>query len=234
MKRIMLIFSIIIISFGCSKDDENYININGKVIYKSTNSSIPNAKLLIRTKIVKSPDSNWSYWSEIDRKEVITDSDGNFNVSLKYENSFYGLIAIFIQKTDNYSSSETSYEVSQNDNIIISLTKLEKVKIFIKNTNPFNSNDTADFFLSQWLGNASLINFQNFGNPNETYKSQPGTYQNITFWKGTNVNSIVNYNVEENKPCTISWHYTKNGVLTKNISQIPIISNQINEFQINY
>ncbi|HHT9079226.1 hypothetical protein K5L04_07220 [Flavobacterium psychrophilum] len=234
MKKIILIFSIIIISLSCSKDDENYININGKVIYQSTNNSIANAKLHVKTKILNSPESNWSYWSEIDSKEAITDSNGNFNITLKSENSSNVLVSIFVENTDNYNSSDTGYEVSKSNNIIIPLTKLEKLKIYINNTNPFNSNDTGGFYLSQWLGNVSLLNFQNFGNPNESYESQPGIYQNSTFWKGTNINSIVNYNVEENKPCTISWSYTKNGILTENISQIPIISNQINEFHINY
>lgn len=235
MKNLILFLALILICSSCSKDQDNFINVNGKIIYKTGKGAVGGAKLLVSTIQFYSSGTKWSYHKDVDSIIIFTDANGNFNVNLKYDKGDDTLIQINVSESDIYTSPGTiGYKLNQNNNISIELSKLEKVKIFIRNTSPFNSNDTVGFYFSQWLGKVNLINIQNFGNQNQTYVSQPGIIVNETYWKGTSVNSIINYTVLENKSCNISWNFTKNGISTEKHLEIPIVSNEINEFHIDY
>ena len=235
MKIIYFILPFFLIFLGCSSDDNvNYITINGKVERAINGDGIPNHLVTIRTR--KSHGSGMFLTTEeLDRKEVITDINGDFSVSLiNVEGAF---ATITHNGGENYSSSSAYKNYPIDEPILIKVDKFIKFKILVNNTYPIDENDyiKIDFFAGQHQPIRTKI--ENFGIDN-IYHQQEGSFGSWeeTSWIGTNVNSIVYYSVPETaENYKIRWHKKKNGIDTDGFtSDIPYNINQVNSFSFEY
>ena len=174
------------------------------------------------------------YSSIIEKRVTTTDSNGNFSISMKKASNTSLSITKF--KDDNYSEiNSKSFEV--NKDVIIKVHKFIKYKIYVNNTNPFDANDyfSIDFYSGN--GNHFRTKIENFGVRNN-YDPPSGSFgiYEYTSWQGTNVNSIVYYNVPENDVThKIYWVKRKNIIETSGFTQqFQFQVNIINEFYFNY
>ena len=231
MKKLIIVFISVLTLISCSKDDQNYVNVSGKVIDENTNAGIPNIQVNIKSKKINSPGNEWSYWSELDNKTITTDQNGNFSIPMKIEDS-NNLIEINKYDNNNYSENTKSYTQSEVGNVIIKVKKYEVLKIIVKNTNPFNSNDRISV---DGISDYYLLKRENFGVQNEKFEFQTGIFSDVNIWLGTNVNSAISYRVTADSQIVISKSVRKNNTETLTYSPpINIIPNQINEYHINY
>ncbi|MES2748206.1 MAG: hypothetical protein V4648_07495 [Bacteroidota bacterium] len=227
MKKVLVLF-ILITNLSCSVNDDTYVVVKGTIIRQSTNEGVPNAKVSIKTKTLSSSNSPWSFWSEVDAKNATTDENGNFSVTLKYEKD-NDVVHVY-KLSDNYTDYEKSYTLSESNTIVIPVIKYEKLKIFVNNTMPFDANDAIE--VSIYQQNLSYIHsivqsIDNFGiAPSTAY---------YPYWVGTNVNSVINGNLQEGAAYKIVWSVRKNGITTEYDSGfMPTIYDATNEFHINY
>ncbi len=233
MKKIIVISTLIFTLYSCSNNEDNYVTIRGRVEREVNGEGISNQKVLLEINQVHGT-GYWSYTSKVDSKEVTTDSNGDFSTSMKNEsNTFVSVIKL---QDDNYTAYQlTSYDI--NKNLILKVNKFLKFKIFVNNTNPFNANDYV--YVSFFSGDEQSFrtNIENFGVHNNFTIATPGhpSIQN-TSWNGTNVNSIVYYNVPENADThKVNWQKEKNGIETSGVTlEIPFQENQINEYHFDY
>jgi hypothetical protein len=228
-----LIFILVIAFLGCSADDD-YITVTGTVFYGLTNTLVANSKVVVSTHKINAPGNIWAFLSLVSTTVVKTDENGKFSANVSTDGHNQIIAGIGIPKTENNDVFYSSYSLSDINDVEIHLLKLEKVSIYFKNTNPANSDDEGNFNFTQLDGNVSLLNIQNIGNSNEKYFGIDGFSYEAIRWKGTNVNSIINYTVREDKVCSILWKSVKNGVTTENTVAVPIVINQINVVTINY
>lgn len=233
MKKIIVISTLIFTLYSCSNNEDNYVTIRGRVEREVNGEGISNQKVLLEINQVHGT-GYWSYTSKVDSKEVTTDSNGDFSTSMKNEsNTFVSVIKL---QDDNYTAYQlTSYDI--NKNLILKVNKFLKFKIFVNNTNPFNANDYV--YVNFFSGDEQSFrtNIENFGVHNNFTIATPGdpSIQN-TSWNGTNVNSIVYYNVPENADThKVNWQKEKNGIETSGVTlEIPFQENQINEYHFDY
>ncbi|MCG2611462.1 hypothetical protein LZZ90_08075 [Flavobacterium sp. SM15] len=238
IKISVLISALFLILAGCSNDDTNYITVKGKVIREANGEGVPNQKLTLRMKKINGT-GYWSYTTEIDSKEVITDSNGNFNVAMNSDSNIS--VSVSKQNDDDYTGIELTNFNPAND-IVLKVNKFMKFKIFVNNTSPFDANDYI--YISFFSGNNQSVRtkIENFGIANIFYPQDDlpggGSFEghDETAWRGVNVNSIVYYNVPENATDTkIFWTKRKNGIETNGFtSDIPYQIDQINEYHFDY
>lgn len=238
---ILVIISSFLLSLtllSCSEEEINYTTVSGKVERAINSEGIPNQKVLLEIK--KSHGSGYfAYTTTLDIKEVITDSNGFFSTTMKTDSNTF--VSVYKPQDEDYTSYELA-NFSLNQNIILKINKFIKFKIFVNNNNPF---DVSDYiYINFFSGNiqnfrASIVNFgiQNTQYPEEILPGGGtiGAHEDAS-WKGTNVNSIVNYNVPENATdYKIIWNKRKNGIVTNGFTNdIPFQLNQINEYYFNY
>lgn len=237
MKNLIIIFVLALFVTSCSTD-EDHITLKGRVERELNGEGIPNQKVFL--KIMQSKSSGaWAYAVEIDSKEVITDENGEFRITMKNTSNTY--VTAYKHMDDNYSSFELASFPIDND-IIIKVDKFIKFKIFVNNTNPFDENDRVliDFSSGNKQNFRSAI--ENFGNDNLHYPAENlpgggsfGAYE-VASWTGTSVNSNVYYNVPENADTfKIMSTVKKNGVETTSFTNtIPFEINLINEYHFDY
>ena len=221
MKTQILLLTLIFTLVGCSTNDDNYITLKGRVEREINGEGISNQKVNLKMNKVYGT-GKWSYDREIDSKEVITDSNGNFSVSMKNDSNTY--VSAYKSQDDNYSAFDSSFFI--NKEIILKVNKFIKFKIYVNNTNPFDSNDYIYIDFVSGSYQSFRTNIENFGIQHTHYTS----------WKGTNVNSIVYYNVPENAEShKIFWRKIKNSIETNGVTlEIPFQENQVNEFHFDY
>lgn len=222
MKKLLLITSFLFILVGCSTDETNYITVKGRVEREINGEGISNQKVTVAIK-QHHPNGQWSYSTIVDSKEVTTDSNGNFSVSMK--NASHTFVSVYKPQDDNYSSFERGFELSED--IVLKVNKFLKFKIYVNNTNPFDSNDQISISFVSGNPQSFRTGIENFGIQNAP---------NTASWIGTNVNSTVYYNVPENaNEHKIVWYKRKNGVDTSGATpEIPFQENQINEYHFEY
>jgi len=238
MKKLTLICVLIILLSSCSTDDDKYVTVKGRVEREINGERISNQKVYLETIQVHGT-GYWSYTTKIDSKEVITDSNGNFITSMKTDSNTF--VSVFKSQDDNYTAFELS-NFNLNQDLILKVQKFLKFKIFINNSNPFDSNDYIyiDFF----SGNSQsyFTKIENFGIQNIHYPAENlpgggtiGAFEEAS-WRGLNVNSIIYYNVPENADNhKIYWIKIKNSIETSGVTaEIPFVENQINEFHFDY
>jgi hypothetical protein len=238
MKTIIL-FSVLFLSLvSCTNEESNYITVNGRVEREINGEGVPN-QLVILIMQQTHGTGYWSYKTEIDYKQVTTDSEGNFSVSMKNDSNTS--LSGFKPQDDNYTQFQLN-SVDPNKNIVIKINKFIKFKIYVNNTNPFDVNDFVSISFASGLPQNFRTKIENFGNTNTIHPAENlpggggvGAYEDAS-WKGTNVNSIVYYNVPENADNhKIVWYKQKNGTETKGVSpEIPFQPNQINEYHFDY
>lgn len=238
MKKSILIFAFFSMLLSCSKDETNYTIVKGRVEREINGEGISNQKVLLKINKINGT-GYWSYTTEIDSKEVITDSNGNFSVSMKNDSNT--VVSVFKYQDDNYTSFELT-NFNLNSNILLKVNKFIKFKIYVNNTNPFDINDYiyASFF-SGYV-QSGITKIENFGAQNTHYPAENlpgggviGAHED-TSWRGTNVNSIIYYNVPENADqYKVYWIKKKNGIETTGVTaDITFQTNQINEYHFDY
>lgn len=238
MKKVILILGLVFFLLSCTNDD-NYITIYGKVEREVNGEGIANQTVSLTIGQAHGSGPYGSYTTIIENRLVTTDSNGNFSISVKSVDRMF--VEVFKSQDDNYSTFELK-SFNPRDNIILKVNKFLKFKIFVKNANPFDSNDgiNIDFFSGNKQSFRTKI--ENFGIENNKYPAEnlPGggsfaAYEEAS-WKGVNVNSIVYYNVPENADThKIYWIKGKNSIVTTGFTlEIPFQENQINEFHLDY
>ena len=239
MKRIYLIFSILLITVSCSSDDENYTTIDGKVQRAVNGNGIADQLVIVMTR--KSNGSGlFATITELDRKEVVTDVNGNFSVALVDDVDAF--VTIVYQGDEDYFGTGIFRDYSIDEPVIIETDKFIKFKIIVNNTNPFDESDfiNIDFFAG--LSNVVRTNIENFGVDNTYHPEEPlpgggaiGAYEE-TSWTGTDVNSIVYYSVRETaEDFKIRWYMTKTGIETDGFTNdIPYDIDELNSYSFEY
>lgn len=238
MKNLIIIFFLTVFVSGCTNDDSDYTTIKGRVERDLTGQGISNQKIHLTIRQAKGS-GTWAYSVEIDSKEVFTDENGEFSISMKNTNDTYATAYKYMD--ENYSTFELASFPIDND-IIIKVDKFIKFKIFVNNTNSFDENDLVliDFFSGNKQNFRSAI--ENFGSDNLHYPAEnlpggggTGAYE-VASWTGINVDSIVYYSVPENADTfKIMSTVKKNGVETTSFTNtIPFEIDQINEYHFEY
>jgi hypothetical protein len=233
MKKIILILGFALSLISCTKDN-NYITINGRVEREINGEGIANQSVYLTLGQAHGSGQYGTYTTMIESKLVTTDLNGNFSVSVKSIDRMF--VEVFKGMDDNYSTFELK-SFNPNDNIILKVNKFIKFKIYVNNINPFDNND--EIGIEFFSGNAQNFRtkIENFGVQNNFTPNDPGqsAIQNSS-WKGTNVNSIVYYNVPENAiDYKIVWLKFKNGVISNGFTNnIPFQINLENEYHFNY
>lgn len=238
MKTIIL-FSVVFLSLiGCTTEESNYITVNGRVEREISGEGVSN-QIVHLTMDQYHGTGYWSYKTEIDSKQVTTDANGNFSVSMK--NGDNTLVTAYKPQDDNYTAFQL-FSFEPNKKVVLKINKFIKFKIYVNNTNPFDVNDFVSISFASGLPQNFRTKIENFGNTNTIHPAENfpggggvGAYEDAS-WKGTNVNSIVYYNVPENADNhKIVWYKRKNGIETSGVSpEIPFQPNQINEYHFDY
>ena len=237
IKSIFLI-ALLFILFSCESDKNNYTIVKGRVEREINGQSIPNQKLSIKMVRTNGSGGPNFYTDIIDEAETITDSNGNFSVSMKNE----GISFVKIVKLQDDKSANFEQDFMLNKDIVVKLNNFIKFKIYVNNTNPFDSNDEILINFFSGSNQSFRTQIENFGSQNLKYPAEVlpgggivGPFEEAA-WKGTNVNSIIYYNVPDND--TIHKIYcskTKNLVTTTNFTQeLTYNENLINEYHLDY
>lgn len=238
MKKIHLGFLLLSILLGCSTDEDKYITLSGRVERELNGEGISNQKVLLEIHQIRGS-GNWTYTTKLDSKEVLSDSNGNFNVTMKSDSNTF--VSVYKERDENYTSVElTNFEI--NENILLKVNKFNTFKIYVNNVNPFDSTDYI--YINFVSGNTQNFRsaIENFGVVNTQYPPEYlpgggmiGAHEDAA-WTGTNVHSIVYYKVPENADThKLYWLKNKNGLQTSGSTpEIPFQANQINEFYFDY
>ena len=239
MKIAYLILPIFLIIASCSTDDVNYATIDGRVQRTLNGNGIADQSVIVMTR--KSTGSGlFSTIRELDRKEIVTDVNGNFSTALINEVDAY--VTIVYEGDDDYFGSGIFRDYPIDKPVIIEVDKFIKFKIFVNNTNPIDENDfiNIDFFAGQ--SNVKRTKIENFGIENTYYPEETppgggsiGPWEEAS-WTGIDVNSIVYYSVPETaEHFKIRWYMKKNGIETDGFTNdIPYNINQVNTFSFEY
>lgn len=237
--KIIILLSVLFLSLvSCTSEESNYITVNGRVEREISGEGVSN-QIVYLTMNQYHGTGYWSYKTEIDSKQVTTDANGNFSVSMK--NDYNSLVAVFKPQDENYTAFQL-FSFEPNKNVILKINKFIKFKIYVNNTNPFDVNDFVSISFASGLPQNFRTKIENLENSNTIHPAEifpggggVGAYEDAS-WKGTNVNSIVYYNVPENADNhKIVWHKRKNGTETSGVSpEIPFQPNQINEYHFDY
>jgi hypothetical protein len=238
MKTIIL-FSVVFLSLvSCTGEESNYITVNGRVEREISGEGVSN-QIVHLTMDQYHGTGYWSYKTEIDSKQVTTDANGNFSVSMK--NGDNTLVTAYKPQDDSYTAFQL-FSFETNKKVILKINKFIKFKIYVNNTDPFDDNDFISISFASGLSQNFRTKIENFGNTNTIDPAENfpggggvGAYEDAS-WKGTNVNAIVYYNVPENADKhKIVWYKRKNGTETSGVSlEIPFQPNQINEYHFDY
>ena len=238
MKKLLIISALIFIIYSCSNDENNYVTVKGRVERELNGEGVSNQKVFLEINQIHGT-GYWSYTTKVDSKEVITDSNGNFSASMKNDSNTF--VSVIKFQDDNFTSFElTNFEI--NKDLILKVNKFLKFKIFVNNTNPFNSNDYIYIDFASGFNQSFRTKIENFGIENIKYPAETlsggatiGAFE-VASWRGENVNSIVYYNVPENADYhKIYWIKVKNATETTGVTlEIPFQENQLNEFHFDY
>lgn len=234
MKATLIILSLFSLLIGCSLDDETTVTVNGRVERELTGEGIGNQKIIIYVDQVRGP-SSYRYSVEIDRKEVITNSDGSFSAKVRGggNNTSFG---IYKPQDDEYESSQSPGNFYLNEYAVLKANKLVKYKVFVNNTTPFNNEDfiSVNFFSK---GNSYVDGIENFGADNVYHPLEDGIGPiEETAWHGTDVNSIIYFSVSENTPYfKLRWYKKKDGIKTEGFAEnLPSEIDVLNEYHFDY
>ena len=136
-----ILLSLLIFGFltSCSKDDNDYINVRGRIISEITNEGVENAPISVYS------EEYYEEWSggylSIGNNSGFTDNNGNFSISVKFSNkgnyfTFYSgdefNITDILGRNDRFT-----FEKATSGDLIFKVRRKGKLKIILKNTNPF-------------------------------------------------------------------------------------------------
>lgn len=237
MKKILIIIPLFFLLIACSKEDINYVTVKGKVVRELTAEGIPNQKIRLE---IKNGEGTGIFYNAvtIDSKEIVTNANGDFTATMKVgDNSF--IVANKFQD-EFYPAHLSSFFIGSD--VVITLNKFLKLKVFVSNTAAVDENDKINISLVADYKQAFVTNIENFGVPNiySPPEGLPGQGQiggtEETAWVGTNVNSVVHYIMEEDvEDLRLFWNKSKNGIQTNGFTEtIPLQIDQINEYHFEY
>lgn len=227
-KLLLITLPFIFAFFSCSIDEYNYINIEGKVIRTINGDGVANQSVTVISRI-RTRTGLLSTTRDLDQTNVKTDENGNFSTNLIKGN----FVSIIHQGDEDFSGSGILRDYSINEEIIIESNKLVKFKILVKNTNPLDENDFIKIHFFNGLGASEpkRTSVTDFGlNLAELINWKETT------WTGTDVNSSINYSVDEtSQDFKILWIKRKNGIETSGFTNdIPYNLNQLNIYTFEY
>lgn len=235
MKISYVIAAILFVFTSCSIDDDTYSTIEGKLERTINGEGIPNQTITVMTRRLRGT-GLLSSNIELDSRDVVTDQNGNFSLSLLSESDAF--VTIVYQGDDDYYGGGSFRDYPMNEPVIVKTDKLVKFKIYVNNTNPVDENDFVKVEFFAGIPSVRRTGIENFGNDNTSYPldtSSSGVYEE-TSWTGTDVNSIIYYSVKETaEDFKIQWNIIKDGVETNGFTDnIPYEINQINPFSFDY
>lgn len=224
---------------SCSKDEPEYVTLHGRVVRDLTGEGIPNQRVNLTTNQPIEAGNRY-YSKELDKKEVITDANGDFRITMKSCPDYF--VTVFTYPDENYQdfflqNSRQTALFDANHNLILRVDKFLKYKIHVQNTAPVDTNDVVNIDMYS-QPQATRTKIENFGSRN-ILRPADGTgvpEQEETSWKGPNVNSIIYYNVPESSgQVKLKWSKQKNGILSSDFSEeLARDPEQVNEFPFNY
>lgn len=225
------------IPISCQKDDVGDLIVSGKVIDKDTKEGLPN--MWIKVDGV----TQFGLGRRTETGSTLTNTDGTFNVAIKsIENAaFYDFFANrgssghYTEGTDYHGEYYLDSITKNKIPMLFELSKIEPLKINLKNTDPINDADYVGlYFYSDTMGFLRVKTVENFGIGNLKYESPEVDNGTRTEWVGANVNSVINGNILVNEELTIIVTIRKNGQLTEVIKVINGKRNRINKIRIDY
>lgn len=127
-------------------------------------------------------------------------------------------------------------EIKANPNVIFHARQWETLKIKLKNTSPFDNNDSVSLgFLED---NTSYVNIPIYNIINNGVSNQPWPEETnllTPYWVGSNIDSEVFVRLQNDTTYSVFWYVRKNGVSSTFHSQMTnTLSGQINLYQINF
>ncbi|WP_291089775.1 hypothetical protein [Flavobacterium sp. BFFFF1] len=238
MRRILLLLLILLGAAGCSDDGDNQYTLTGRLAREVNNEGVANQTVYIQAYEVRDAGNPWAFAERIDSTTVVSDADGNFRVQIKHPSN--GYLRVYTPGDDHYDSAQYSFD--PDEPIVLKVQKYLKFKIAVQTTSPYDENDYVhiDFFAGNVQG--FMTEIENFGLPNVSYPAEQlpggggtGAWED-TSWKGTNVNSVVYYNVPENAEThKIFSTKIKNGIQVSGVTQeIPFQEDAVNEYVLEY
>ncbi|MCF6308418.1 MAG: hypothetical protein L3J09_10730 [Flavobacteriaceae bacterium] len=238
MKIQKIFFYLLSIGLGfissCSNDDDMYVNIKGKIVSQVTNEGVSDAPIFISSNEVY---GSWGGgFIVVDNNSGFTDANGDFSLSLKYSNnnnifSFYS--GNEFSFTDILEpNNNLRFEEATNGELIFKVRRKAKLKITLKNINPFDENDSISFSIHQSLGfQAMVYQIDNFGVENFYIENYPL----YTHWVGENVNSNIFSTLVEGATYKLRIFINKNGVQTDYFTpEFETDLANLNEYILNY
>jgi hypothetical protein len=234
----VLLCLIVSLISSCAKDDPEYVTLQGRVVRDVTGEGIPNQRVLLTTNQPMEV-GNRFYSAELDKKEVITDANGDFRMTMKSCPDYF--VSVYKFPDDTYQefflqNSRKTALFDANHNLILRVDKFLKYKIHVQNTAPVDTNDYVDIDIFSGL-QESRTKIENFGSRNTLYPAD-GDFgaREETSWKGPNVQSIIYYNVPESSSFVkLMWTKRKKGIQSSGFSEeLPQDPDQVNAYQFNY
>ena len=181
---ISLLVIMVLLTGACRKITRN-TEVHGTVRDARTESIIPNAHVYLSGKVESAMGSGYSTIAE-----AITGADGAFSFEFKAERDYMYAVSATAY---NYSGGFTVIDKFKNNkNETISLDPHAWVRLHVKNTSPFDSND--------------FINIVNFDPAFGFY--------------GTTVDTVVVGRVHGGMNWNFQWYTTKNGVNTSSAATV--------------
>lgn len=234
MKKIIVISTLIFTLYSCSNNEDNYVTIRGRVEREVNGEGVANQTVVLHVKQAHGSGQYGTYYTLIESKQVKTDSNGNFSVSVKSADRMF--VEAFKEMDENYSTFELK-SFNPGDNIVLKVNKFIKFKIYVNNVTPFDSND----YVFTYFYSGNVQNFrtkiENFGVHNNFTIATPGDPSiQDTSWNGTNVNSIIYFIVPESAlEYKVGWIKRKNGIESNgSTNDLPFQAAQENEYYFNY
>ncbi len=234
MKHTLFMLTIFLSLLGCTPDDDDNFLVQGRV-QRSINGEGVSGQRVLLTINQSRGDQYYSYSVQIDSTWVTTDADGNFSAKMKHASNIS--VNAYTPENSNYSSTQLSF--SPDDPIILNVAKFIKFRIYVRNTSPVDDGDriSVDFFSDNVQSFRTGI--ENLADANYSWTETSGansyTIEHAS-WFGTNVNSIVYFNVPETATThKVIWYMRKNGIDTSGFTpEIPFQPEAVNDYTFEY
>ena len=233
--RILFYLLIIGLVSSCSKDDsEQLVEVKGRIINEITNEGIKGAPISVFVEEYYS--DFFGGFLDIDNKSGFTDDNGNFSFSVKYSNQD-NYFSFFSEDEFNTTdilgrNDRFLFDEAKSGDLIFKVRRKGKLKITLKNLNPFDEHDSVSFSIFQDLGyNPTVYEINNYGVENESIEG----YELNPHWIGMNVDSTIYSTLEEGHTYQLTVHTTKNGIETNYVTpQFETSISEMNEYTLEY
>lgn len=250
MRSFELIQTICMISFllflftSCEKifNNEKLETITVKGIVTNDVTEEPISNLTFYCYVSYRTGSGWFVEThKVSETKITTDENGLFTATIPYkidvDNIFF-----FGKYDDEYTSIYPHNRFSYTDlkkesnHLILHARRYEKYKIVIKNTQPFDENDSISVYLGdryKFAGYDLVDSIINYG-------SKPIYFSNsslvtVTNWVGKNIHSEIHGQFQDGSVYLLYWIVKKNNRLSEvRTPEIIVRNDTLNYFELNY